>query len=250
MRSRTASSWIRTVAVPASSPNRSINAVEPSMSTKTTVTSADPSTGSVMSPRRGCQASQEDSRTRVRSRHPGVAGCADDDGTVRSSDWNRESMRMNSTLRRGGTYVGILTMGTMMLVVSATAAGGAARVVRASGELTRYSDPYGTGVDNPIPAGATATVHATQDANGTTIVTLQVRGLPANREFGAHAHVLGCANNKAGGHYQNVRVPIGVPNDSTYANEQNEIWLDFATNAAGNGSATTTVAWTFRIDGA
>jgi Cu-Zn family superoxide dismutase len=143
----------------------------------------------------------------------------------------------------------MITIGMVMLIVAASGAAAGARVVRASGDLIRYSDPYGTGVENPISTGASATVHATEGANGKTIVTLQVRGLPANREFGAHAHVLACNNNKAGGHYQNVpAAPSG--NTSDFANPQNEIWLDFTTNSAGNGSAQTTVAWTFRTDGA
>jgi Cu-Zn family superoxide dismutase len=147
------------------------------------------------------------------------------------------------------SFVGIVAIGLVVLVAAATGAGAGANVVRASGPLVRYADPYGTGAANPIEEGATATVRATEDASGKTLVSVQVRGLPADREFGAHVHVGACNNNKAGGHYQHVPAPTGG-NTSAYANPDNEIWLDFTTNAAGNASAQASVDWTFRTDGA
>lgn len=116
---------------------------------------------------------------------------------------------------------------------------------RAEGELTRYP-VEGT---YPVPAGATARVHAVYDTAGDTIITLHVRGLEPNTEYGAHAHVNACHPTDgaaAGPHFQHV-LPgeKESPTDPKYANPGNEIWLDFTTNAAGNAVARSTVAWQF-----
>ena len=140
-----------------------------------------------------------------------------------------------------GVTVGLLTFGSAVSEASA-----AAVVVKQSGPLVRYDNPYGDGTANPVLAGATARVHAVEGANGKTIVTLEVAGLAPNREFGSHVHVGACnAANKAGGHYQNV-----PGTGENFANAQNEVWLDFETDDEGNGSAQAKVDWTFRPDGA
>ena len=123
-------------------------------------------------------------------------------------------------------------------------------MVRSSGDLTVYADPYGTGAANPITGGE-ASVHSVTTPSGKTIVTLHVSGLPANRSFGSHVHKLACNDNKAGGHYQNVpAVPPTSVNDPSVANPENEVWLDFTANAAGNAEAHAEVDFAFRLDGA
>src|SRR4051812_20651986 len=97
-----------------------------------------------------------------------------------------------------------------------------------SDPVTIFPNPYGNGTANPTQ-GMTGFVKSHTSADGATHVLFQVRGLPPNREFGAHVHRLACNNNAAGGHYRND--PAGL------ANPENEIWLDFTTNAAGNGHA-------------
>lgn len=57
-----------------------------------------------------------------------------------------------------------------------------------------------------------------------TMLTLSVKGLPANKTFGAHLHAAACADNKGGGHYQH---------SGTAVNEDNEVWLDLTTDASG-----------------
>ena len=115
--------------------------------------------------------------------------------------------------------------------------------VRAEGDLVRY----GSATD--VPDGATARVQAVYNAAGDTIVTLHVRGLAPNHEYGAHAHKLACGAtdaNAAGGHFQNVEPPAGTsPSLPAFANPANEIWLDFTTDSEGNAVAQTKVPWQF-----
>ena len=151
--------------------------------------------------------------------------------------------------RRAVAAVVAIAVVAVLVVTTTTADAANGKIVRARGELTLYSNPYGDGTPNPISPGATAKVKAQRTKDGGTIVTLKVKGLPPNREFGAHAHVLACNDNKAGGHYQNVPAPPGG-NSSAYANPENEVWLDFTTNEHGHGKARAEVEWTFRIDGA
>jgi Cu-Zn family superoxide dismutase len=72
-----------------------------------------------------------------------------------------------------------------------------------------------------------------------------VRGLQPDRVYGAHVHTnpCGASPDDAGPHYQREVDPAGPGVDPHYANAENEIWLDFTTDATGAGSAETTVAW-------
>lgn len=94
-----------------------------------------------------------------------------------------------------------------------------------------------------LPVGARIRVGVTYPQSGFTVVTLHVHGAVANREYGAHAHVAPCGAGgaDAGGHFQFV--PGGSPTDPAYANPDNEVWLDFTTDAEGSGSAQTVVPW-------
>jgi Cu-Zn family superoxide dismutase len=102
---------------------------------------------------------------------------------------------------------------------------------------------------NLVPLGATAEVTA-EETDGATTVTLAVTGLLPNRAYGAHAHVNPCGADgmAAGPHYQFRPDPVTPSVDPAYANRENEIWLDFTTNAEGAGAATTTVPWVFPAD--
>jgi hypothetical protein len=59
---------------------------------------------------------------------------------------------------------------------------------------------------------------------GRTMLIADVAGLPANRTFGAHLHAAACDDKQGGGHYQHVGTTVG---------DQNEVWMDFTTDAAG-----------------
>jgi Cu-Zn family superoxide dismutase len=85
-------------------------------------------------------------------------------------------------------------------------------------------------------AGARTQVHSWA-RDGSTEVRLMVRGLPADRTFGAHVHTARCGADPmaSGGHYQHgTSGPVA----------SREIWLDVTTDEHGNGVATTTVPWT------
>lgn len=98
-----------------------------------------------------------------------------------------------------------------------------------------------------VPVGSRARVDALYIGGGTTIVTLLIRGLLPNREYGAHAHVADCTAvpEGAGAHFQYVQ---GGATDPAFANPQNEIWLDFTTDAQGNAQARSIVGWQFPAD--
>ena len=89
-----------------------------------------------------------------------------------------------------------------------------------------------------VPVGSRVRVHAVETGGGKTVVTMQVKGLLPERSYGAHAHVAACGATgaAAGGHYQYLP---GV------VSPENEVWLDFTTDADGNGSAQTVVDWEF-----
>jgi Cu-Zn family superoxide dismutase len=98
-----------------------------------------------------------------------------------------------------------------------------------------------------IPVGATLSTGSSV-ANGQTTVELKVSGLLPNTKYGSHVHTKPCGAKPAdsGSHYQNSKDPVTPSVDPQYANAQNEIWLDFTTDAAGAATGTATVKWEFR----
>lgn len=143
------------------------------------------------------------------------------------------------------TLVSSLTasMAVSFLGVAAPAQAAAERV-RAEGPVISYNAL--------VPAGATARVQEVRTASGSTVVTLQVRGMLPDHEYGAHAHVNACGSTgaAAGPHYQDVVAPAGHATDPAYANSDNEVWLDLTTDSEGAGSAQALVRWQFRPAGA
>lgn len=138
----------------------------------------------------------------------------------------------------------VLALATAPLAATAPAHGAAERV-RAEGALTSYDATQ-------VPAGAWARVQSVATSSGSTVVTLHVRGLQPNRDYGAHAHVNACGStgSAAGPHYANVVAPSGHATDPAYANPDNEVWLDLTTDGEGTGSAQALVRWQFRAGGA
>ena len=138
---------------------------------------------------------------------------------------------------------------TLLAAGCATANAGSVHNVQASatfdtavGTATTY-DPV------LVPVGAQGSVASTA-TDGTTTVTLDVRGLQAGRTYGAHAHIQACgaAGADAGPHFQNDPDPVQPGVDPAYANPRNEIRLDLTTDGSGAGSASTTVPWEFTGD--
>ena len=124
-----------------------------------------------------------------------------------------------------------------------------ARSVTAQGTFAAAPATPATYDSALVPVGATATVNAGEAASSTN-VTLAVTGLQPNRRYGAHAHTKPCGSDgkDAGPHFQFKPDPVTPSVDPAYANNTNEIWLDFTTDAAGAGRATSTVPWAFPAD--
>src|SRR5689334_15957542 len=112
---------------------------------------------------------------------------------------------------------------TSALVVSAQPASASTSQVKAAGVFGESAGAYSYN-STFVPSGSSAKVHAVYTASGKTIVTLQVRGLVPNREYGSHVHKFACGADPlaAGGHFQYV---VGGASDPNFANEENEIWL-------------------------
>ncbi len=98
-----------------------------------------------------------------------------------------------------------------------------------------------------VPEGGRVTVVERTGQDGTR-VELRVRGVQANRTFGAHVHQKACGStpDASGPHYQNVKDPKQPSTDPAYANSRNEVWLDFTTGRDGDGHSAASVTWRFR----
>jgi Cu-Zn family superoxide dismutase len=102
-----------------------------------------------------------------------------------------------------------------------------------------------------VPAGASVQVTQRLDEDGMTI-RARVRGVRPDRTFGVHVHTAPCGADPqdAGPHYQHRKDSHQPSTDPAFANPRNEVWLDFTTNASGNGSSQTQHPWQFRAGGA
>jgi Cu-Zn family superoxide dismutase len=120
---------------------------------------------------------------------------------------------------------------------------------------TEVAGPAATG-DQPkgitydvqrIPLGAKLSTGSSVE-NGRTTVELKVSGLLPNTKYGSHVHTKPCGAKPAdsGPHYQNEKDPVTPSVDPKYANAENEIWLDFTTDAQGAATGSATVKWEFR----
>ena len=123
------------------------------------------------------------------------------------------------------------------------------RSVQVSETFQTGTGPAITYDEEQVPAGARGAVQS-RSGEGTTTVMLAVRSLAPQRMYGAHVHSRPCGErpDDAGPHFQYSVDPVQPSVDPTFANPQNEIWLDFTTDATGAGSTESTVAWTFPSD--
>lgn len=112
------------------------------------------------------------------------------------------------------------------------------------GGFVAYDNPYGDGTANPA-ANIRGNAGFVYTGSGKSYVFLSVAGLPEGRTFGAHVHRLSCADNKGGTHYQHIPSPT-TPTDPAYANEANEVWLDFTTDNKGRAIQVAKAAFRIR----
>jgi Cu-Zn family superoxide dismutase len=96
-----------------------------------------------------------------------------------------------------------------------------------------------------VPAGAVATLTLDRRSDGLG-VRLVVSGMVPRRSYGAHLHTGSCTAipDQAGPHYQHVHDPQTPSVDPSYANPDNEVWLDFTADDHGAAVVTDTQRWT------
>ena len=119
-------------------------------------------------------------------------------------------------------------------VLAAVPAAAAIRSATPDVAVNRAFQPVGSAStaftydEQGVARGATATVEAFYPGDGTTAVTLELRGLQPFRTYGAHAHVGACteAPSGAGGHWH-------FPDGGAGPIEEREIWLDVTTDEQG-----------------
>ena len=142
---------------------------------------------------------------------------------------------MTRTTRRSRALAAVTGAAVVVPAVAALALS----PVRASGPLTDV-DPLSTALD-----GASAAVEVVPAADGTTIVTLHVRGMDrslAGRTLGSHVHVGECATAAStAGHYKHGDGPVSPTT---------EVWLDFEVTAGGTGRSQAHVPFSIPEDGA
>jgi superoxide dismutase, Cu-Zn family len=102
--------------------------------------------------------------------------------------------------------------------------------------------------DDAVPKGAKVKVSVVPEGGKQTVFTLVVSGLPSDHGLGAHLHTAACGADPAdaGPHYQNAADPKTPSTDPKYANDKNEVWLDFTTDTTGAATASATVDWVVR----
>jgi superoxide dismutase, Cu-Zn family len=163
--------------------------------------------------------------------------------------------------------IGLLTLLSLVLSGCAGAVGDSAgrtgRWVNASptaatapttvaGVLAAYTDGATAVTYDPAiaPAGALLRVTLTP-ADGGLVVNLSAERLLANRDYGAHVHTKACGSTgpAAGPHYQHSPDPAASASppsvNPSYANPDNEVWLDFTTDASGAATSTASHRWSF-----
>ncbi|MEU6661291.1 superoxide dismutase family protein [Streptomyces sp. NPDC046821] len=98
-----------------------------------------------------------------------------------------------------------------------------------------------------VPAGAR--IEVTQRGGyGRMEVSVHVDGLAHGRAYRAWVSRGECGGGPGAnpGHYQHRQDPVQPSVDPAYANPENEVRLDFTTDASGAGAATARHAWEFR----
>jgi Cu-Zn family superoxide dismutase len=118
----------------------------------------------------------------------------------------------------------------------------------AAGPAASGDQPKGVTYDvKRVPLGAKLSTGSSVE-NGQTTVELKVSGLLPDTKYGSHVHTKPCGAKPAdsGPHYQNEKDPVTPSVDPKFANAENEIWLDFTTDAQGAATGRATVKWEFR----
>ncbi|WP_020380483.1 superoxide dismutase family protein [Nocardiopsis chromatogenes] len=127
-------------------------------------------------------------------------------------------------------------------------------------------EPYSDGAsavtydEDAVPAGSRVELAVSSEGTGEdaddredgdgggadgTEFSLRVVGLMPDRGYGAHMHTGACGEepDDSGPHYQDEKDPEQPSTDPRYANDDNEVWLDFTTDSDGNADSDADVDW-------
>jgi hypothetical protein len=123
-------------------------------------------------------------------------------------------------IRRKRSVLNIVV--SLIVVLLSTAVASAAGSQVTSGDFQTFA----TGITRGYEISGRAQMVRTADSQ--TLVQVKALGLAPDTSYQVHVHNAPCSVNYGGGHYQDV---IGGP-----ANDTNEIWPGFTTNANGRGN--------------
>jgi Cu-Zn family superoxide dismutase len=169
------------------------------------------------------------------------------------------------TARHKGILAGVAGAGALAIGVGLVASAGATEPQSSKGPVrkvvvkttfspvseaaTAQAVTYNTAL---VPEGARVQVKEELRRDGGTRIELRLRDLVADRTYGAHVHTKPCGAlpTDAGPHYQDKEDPTKPSIDPAFANPDNEVWLDLATNKDGSDRSIATVDWRFREGGA
>jgi hypothetical protein len=136
---------------------------------------------------------------------------------------------MKGTRRKVSFSFLLVGMSFAVIGISVVAAGGAQVT---SGDFNTYA----AGLERGYEISGRARMVRTAD--GQTLVQVQAWGLAPFTAYPSHVHNLPCGVNNGGGHYQDV---VGGPADNI-----NEIWPGFTTDASGHGNGKAANVFTAR----
>ncbi|WP_354644621.1 superoxide dismutase family protein [Kitasatospora camelliae] len=127
---------------------------------------------------------------------------------------------------------------------TSTASDGPVVLAEVAAEFAGFGDQVkAVTYQEAVPAGARVKVSVQAEGDTGTGFRLDLGGLTKGHAFGAHLHTKPCGAKPAdaGPHYQDQADPTSPSTDPAYANDRNEVWLDFTADAEGNATVTRTV---------
>ncbi|CAN5761824.1 hypothetical protein BH24ACT3_BH24ACT3_16670 [soil metagenome] len=164
------------------------------------------------------------------------------------------SVPLIAKARRWSQGVGFAAVGALLLIGTVACSdddSGAEDATEFSGVLAEpESADTAYTYAGAAPAGAEMTVEVAEGED-TTNFALDSTGFEPDRGYAIHAHVdpCGTTGDDAGPHYQEEVDPAATPEepsaDPTYANPENEVWLDLSTDDEGAGTSEAEMPFAF-----
>jgi hypothetical protein len=126
---------------------------------------------------------------------------------------------MKGIRKKSSVLMVLVSLGVILIGVPAVSAAGAQVT---NGDFQTFA----AGLERGYEISGRAQLVRT--AGGQTLAQVEAWGLAPNTGYPVHIHNAACAVNNGGGHYQDV---VGGPADNV-----NEIWPAFTTDASGHGN--------------